>query len=195
MGKAKIKSGTTLKIPPLKGIVAFNLVTLVIAIGIFLGYTLRFDDGISFNFQLIPFIIIMIFWLIFLIVTIIYFTRYHYYITKPDGIHYYKFNKKKTYSYDNILFIDQTWSVKHKKINMLMKDGVEVFLPFDRDGVIYDLIMTNSRFLIGDFEAKNRFPSFKISLTSEEKIILKEEQKREKKLEKEARRNQKKNRK
>ena len=189
MKNDKTKTRTILRVPPVKGIVAFNGVTLAIAIGLVLGWSLKTDNGLKLFFNMIPTLIITAFWLIFLIITTFYFVRNNYYVVDTDGINYYRFNKFKKYAYNDIIFIDQPWSEKHRKVNLLTKEGKEAFLPFDKQGVIYQLLNKNCRRLLTDDQMRTRFPGFKISIDKEYEKILKAEEKKEKKLEKEALKN------
>jgi|GEM_PF-3943155 len=190
MEELKVKTGTVLRIPPLKGILLFNLLTLIIAISIIIPNSFHKDGSLYFNFILTA--IVGAIWLIFLIVTIVYFTRYNYYIIQAKGFEHVRFNQKKTYTYNNIVFIDEIWSEKHKRIYLLTNEGIERFFSFDKEVVLYRLLKQNCKNLISPQEALFRFPRLKISVSKEEKEILREEEKREKILEKEALRSQKK---
>ena len=192
MEKKETKTGTILRIPPLNGILIFNGATFLLGLSVIAGYCIEFDNGLVFSFATIPTIIVGILWLIFLVVTIFYFVRLNYYVIRPDGISHYRFNKERVYKYSDILYIDSKWSERHKKINLLRANGVEAFLPFDRNGTIYELMQKNCRHLLTDDQVLARFPGFKISIDPEYAKILKEEKKREKELEKEAVRNLKK---
>lgn len=179
--KQKMKTGERLNIPPFKPILLFNGVTLVLAASTLFGmYRTEWDWNT-------PVIWIVIgFWVAILITTIVFFTRSNYYIVTADGIEHQRFNEKKTYSYKNVLYIDEEWSKKHKKLYFLTNEGIEKFLAFDREGKIYTLFMKHCKNLISTSQVRSRFPTLKISLTKEEKEIEKAQEKEEKRLEKEA---------
>lgn len=184
MSKEKIKTGTIIRPSPLKGIIIFNLVTLFLCFGIYIGIDLlKFDPTNPALY------IIIVIWLAILVVTTIYFTKFNYYIINADGFTQVKFNQKTNFYYRNILFIDEIWTRKHKKIYLLTNEGIEKFFALDKEQVLLDLLLTNCKNVISTEEVFFRFPQVKIGMTKEQKKelygVLKEQRKQQKQEKKE----------
>lgn len=189
MEKEKIKTGDKLKVPPLKGILIFNAITLLIAFGAYVGI-----DQLQFNFTNPALYIIIGIWVAILVVTIVFFVSHNYYIINADGITQVRFNQRKNFTYRNILYIDEIWTRKHKKLYFLTNEGIEKFLDLDKQQILLDLFLKNCKNLISTEEVFFRFPQVKIGLTKEQKKELhgelKEQRAEEKRRRKESKDNE-----
>lgn len=98
---------------------------------------------------------------IVMIVLIILIFYGNYYLLEKDRIVHHRMNKVAVYRFEDIIYIDEKWSVKHKMLHFYDKDGREHYLAFDRKGFIYLKAKEKARLLT--LEAfKERFPNVRI---------------------------------
>jgi len=87
-------------------------------------------------------------------------TQTYYEIQGPVFIHS-KMGKVVEYTFNNIIYIDEEFSVKKKMMRFFTKDGKEHLLVFDKNGVIYETALKKCP-LISLEEFKRRFPDKKM---------------------------------
>ena len=87
-------------------------------------------------------------------------TQTYYEIVGPVFTHY-KMGKVVEYTFNNIVYIDEEFSVKKKMFRFFTKDGQEHLLIFDRKGVLYETALKKCP-LISKEEFQRRFPNKKM---------------------------------
>ena len=72
------------------------------------------------------------------------------------------FKKEYVLPFDEILYIDEEWSVKHNTILVYTSRGHERFLPHDQEHKLYQLIIERADKRISKDEYIRRFPKTKV---------------------------------
>lgn len=72
-----------------------------------------------------------------------------------------KMGKVTEYTFNNIIYVDEDFSLSKKMLRFYTKDGTEHLLVFDKKGVLYQTILEKSP-LITKEEFKRRFPNIKM---------------------------------
>lgn len=84
-----------------------------------------------------------------------------YYVVDRNRIVHVKMGKAYQYFFNDIIFVDEKWSEKHKMLLFYQKDGKARYLAFDKKGVIYQAVLERSH-LISEEEFLGRFPNVKL---------------------------------
>ena len=87
-------------------------------------------------------------------------TQTYYEINGPVFIHS-KMGKIVEYTFNNIIYIDEEFSLKKKMFRFFTKDGQEHLLVFDKKGVLYETALRKCP-LISLEEFQRRFPNKKM---------------------------------
>ena len=87
-------------------------------------------------------------------------TQTYYEIKGATFIHS-KMGKVVEYTYSNIIYIDEEFSLKKKMMRFFTRDGQEHLLVFDKNGVIYETALKKCT-LISKEEFERRFPNKKM---------------------------------
>ena len=87
-------------------------------------------------------------------------TQTYYEIKGATFIHS-KMGRVVEYSFNNIIYIDEEFSVKKKMMRFFTKDGQEHLLVFDKNGVLYETALKKCP-LIDEEDFKRRFPNKKM---------------------------------
>ena len=88
--------------------------------------------------------------------------RNSYYLIDKKGIRYVKPGKDSFYAFDQIIYIDEKYSEKHKVLLAYTNIGKEIVLPFDEQGEIYKAALKNCDKLVSREEFIFRFPNTKV---------------------------------
>lgn len=86
----------------------------------------------------------------------------NYYEVINDGIVHHQIGRETTYNYDNVLYINEDYTVKHKTLLFYNKEGKELFLVLDKNFELFDLFRENCEKLISKDEFRIRFPRVKL---------------------------------
>ena len=73
-----------------------------------------------------------------------------------------RFGKKLVYFYNDIIYIDVEGSKKSKILSFVTKYGHVKYLTFDKEGKIFDAVMSKCKNLISLEEVRGKFPGIKI---------------------------------
>ena len=87
-------------------------------------------------------------------------TQTYYEINGPTFIHS-KMGKVYEYTFNNIIYIDEEFSLKKKMMRFFTKEGKEHLLIFDKNAVIYQTALKKCP-LISKEEFERRFPNVKM---------------------------------
>lgn len=143
------------KISPWRVIGTYGIVALITG-AVF--YTI---PGLTFPPTLSHYVI-MGAWLISTVIFIILSLKNNYYIIEKYRLVYHRLNKDMFYEYKSILYVDEVWSKKNKTLLFYTDLGHARYLPFDRDGMIYEKVMQRAKNLLSKEEYQARFPKVKM---------------------------------
>ena len=96
-----------------------------------------------------------------LVILILSLSTQYYEINKKDVTEY-KFGKKFTYFYSDVIYIDIEQSKKGKALTFVTNKGHVKYLTFDKDGKIFEAFLSKCHNLISLEEVKRKFPGIKI---------------------------------
>ncbi|MCX5775035.1 MAG: hypothetical protein NTV44_01545 [Firmicutes bacterium] len=85
-----------------------------------------------------------------------------YYILEGRNLIQHRFNKEKVFDCNDILFVNEAWSKKNKTLNFYDKFGIVHYLPFDKQGKIYEHVLAKGDNLMSKEEFQERFPNVKL---------------------------------
>jgi hypothetical protein len=145
-----------LKVNYLKAILSLLFTSLIVLVIFYL----------SFGSKALPLnstdIIILIVWLG---VTIIFFVSIFY----AFGISYdnkacyiTRFGKTEQYDFDNVLYIDEPYTIKHKALTFYDKNGKLRFISFDKDKKLLEIFKTHCKKAITREEFISKFPNIRL---------------------------------
>ena len=145
------------RISPLKIIVMWLIVFLVLAVIVFLSFFNLFMSEWGFN----QIMIISIYVVAMIIILILSINTQYYEINKKD-ITECKFGKKYVYYYSDIIYIDESQSERTRTLCFITKYGHTKYLNFDKEGLIYKAAKSRCSNLLTFEEVERKFPGIKI---------------------------------
>ena len=107
------------------------------------------------------FIVIAIFVLISVFMLIMSLTR-NFYVIEKKYLVVVKGNKELHYNYDDVVYIDKEQTERKRTLSFCTKQGHVRYLPFDKDGKIYNAFLNKCHNLIEKEEFDRIYPNVKI---------------------------------
>ncbi len=146
-----------------KTIIIFSVVILVILYAAFSSrFAWAYDKENDINGYIVQDVIVLLFWaLITGLAIYILYTKNYYILTKTDITHY-KLNQVVTYSFNNILYIDEEYTKKHNTLLFYMNTGKSVFLVLDKEGEILKAVTKGAHNVISRQEFHVKFPKIRL---------------------------------
>lgn len=130
-------------------------------VALFIGIVFYTIPGITFP-PTIAHYVVMVAWLISTIIFILLSLKTTYYVLEKNRIIYHRLNKDMFYDYRSILYIDHSWSKKHKTLLFYTDLGHARYLPFDQQGLLYEKVCAKAKNLVSKEEYLTRFPKVKM---------------------------------
>lgn len=78
------------------------------------------------------------------------------------ALYYKRLNKQEVIYFDDILYIDEPYSLKHKSLTIYDKKGQLKFIDFDKEKKILDIFKQNCKNTITREEFQRNFPTIKL---------------------------------
>ena len=144
-----------------KGKIILTFIALFFILELLFYFVIQFQEvGKFFPFGISFYIYTPILILLTIIFTYISVTKTYYELTNNAIIHH-KMNTEIVYSYKNIVYIDEEYSLKHKQLRFFDNNGKEHYLVFDKNNIIYDEVIKKTKTLSKqDFHL--RYPNAKL---------------------------------
>jgi hypothetical protein len=101
-------------------------------------------------------------WLVSTVIYIVLSLTKSYYLIEDKKIVQQRYNKQFVYRFDEIIFIDEAWSSRHKTARFVTSHGHLIYLPFDKQGRIYQAMLNRCNNVITLEDVKSRFPHLKL---------------------------------
>ncbi len=79
-----------------------------------------------------------------------------------DGVVHHRLGRETTFNFENVLYIDEEYSIKHKSLLIYNKEGKELFLTLDKEMELLELFKSGCKNLISKEELKEKFPYLKL---------------------------------
>ena len=139
-------------------IITFVVADLIFAVLLFLSciYVFFFQKWGFLQFGIIGlYVVISIFMLVMSL------TR-NFYVIENKYLVAVKGNKELYYDYNDVVYIDKAQSEKKKILCFYTNKGHRRYLPFDKDGKIYQVMCNKCHNLLSEEDFKNKYPNVKL---------------------------------
>jgi len=84
-------------------------------------------------------------WLIFFIVFLLLLLKRNYYEFNKQELIHHRFTNDVSYLFDNIIYIDKEYSLKHKTLFFITKDNKKFYLAMDKDNKLLEVFLKNCK--------------------------------------------------
>ena len=105
-----------------------------------------------------PYLIIS-FWLLGAIFFYILTIKMNYYVLHKKYVVVKRYNKELVYNFSDVIYIDEAQSEKKKTIIFVTNKGHERYLIFDKENILYQVMLQKCTNRISKEQLKNRFPN------------------------------------
>ncbi len=139
-------------------IITFIIVDIIFALLLFVSALDMFLDSVWGFGQ---FGVIALFVVISVLMLVLSLTR-NFYVIEPKFLVVVKGRKELYYYYNDIIFIDHERTKRKKILTFVTSKGHVRYLPFDRDGKIYEACLDKCNNLVDEEELLRRFPKISI---------------------------------
>ena len=139
-------------------IITFLIADLIFAVLIFLSC---FSLFVLQEWGVIQFIIIGIFIIISVVMLVLSLTR-NFYVIESKYLVSVKGYKEMYYHYKDVVYIDKAQSEKKKVLCFYTNKGHVRYLPFDKDGKIYEAMCNKCHNLLSEEEFRSQYPNAKL---------------------------------
>ena len=122
-------------------------VMLIVLLALYGLFSSRFawaykDDGLRNEYIARDLIVVGAWFVAFIILLIVLIKRNYYVITKTGIIHY-QFISSITYDFNNVIFIDEKYTLKHKTLLFDNNKGKALYLVLDKNMELLDIFKKN----------------------------------------------------
>ena len=139
-------------------LIIFAIADLIFALLIFLSC---FSLFIRKDWDATQFIIIGIYVVISVLMLVLSLTR-NFYVIEPKYLVVVKGWKEMYYHYKDVVYIDKAQSEKKRVLSFYTNKGHVRYLPFDKDGKIYEAMCNKCHNLLSDEDFQSQYPNVKI---------------------------------
>ena len=139
-------------------LITFAIADLIFAVLIFLSC---FSLFVLQEWGAIQFVIIGIFVILSTIMLVLSLTR-NFYVIESKYLVSVKGYKEMYYHYKDVVYIDKAQSEKKRVLCFYTNKGHVRYLPFDKEGKIYETMCNKCHNLLSDEEFHNQYPNVKI---------------------------------
>ncbi len=146
-----------------KTISIFSIVMLIVLYAAFSSrFAWIYGSKENFNSYLTQDLIVIAVWAGITILSTYVMLKLNFYtITNSEIIHH-KLGKEVSYSFANILYIDEEYTKKHKTLLFYLNNGKSIFLVLDKEGEILKAINKNCHNLMTRQAFHEKFPRIKL---------------------------------
>ncbi len=135
-------------------------VMLIVLLAIYGLFSSRFawaykDDG-KLNEYILKDVILIIAWLIAFVVFLIILLKKNYYVVNKTSVVHYQFFSSVTYEFNNVIFIDEKYTLKHKTLLFYNNKGKALYLVLDKEGELLEIFKKNCHNLKDYIEIKKK---------------------------------------
>lgn len=106
--------------------------------------------------------LVMVVWFLSTLLFFILSLTQTYYVMEGRNLIHHQLNKEFVYDCKDILYVDEEYSKKHKILTFYLESGAARYLPYDKNGAIFDFVMEKSINRISREEFHARFPSIRL---------------------------------
>ena len=139
-------------------LITFAIADLIFAVLIFLSC---FSLFVLQEWGVVQILIIALFVIISVFMLVLSLTR-NFYVIESKYLVNVKGTKEMYYHYKDVVYIDKAQSEKKRVLCFYTNKGHVRYLPFDKDGKIYEVMCNKCHNLLSDEEFHNQYPNVKI---------------------------------
>ena len=139
-------------------LITFFIADLIFAVLIFLSC---FSLFVLQEWGVVQFIIIAIFVIFSVLMLVLSLTR-NFYVIESKYLVTVKGTKEMYYHYKDVVYIDKAQSEKKRVLCFYTSKGHVRYLPFDKDGKIYETMCNKCHNLLSEEEFKTQYPNVKL---------------------------------
>ena len=107
-------------------------------------------------------IIIIALFVVFSVIMLVLSLTRNFYVIEKKYLVVIKGYKEAYYNYEDVVYIDKAQSERKRTLCFCTKYGHTRYLPFDKDGKIYDAFLKKCQNLLEEREFRNKFPSVRL---------------------------------
>lgn len=107
-------------------------------------------------------LIVLSIWVVLSAIAFYIMLKKNYYVLTNSAIVHHKLSQEVSYSFNNMLYLDEHYSDRHDTILFYLNNGKSVFLTPDKDGLLRKAISKNAKNLISRAEFHRKFPNIKL---------------------------------
>ena len=139
-------------------LITFLIADLIFAVLLFVSciYLFLFQ-----TWGVVQILIIALFVIISVLMLVLSLTR-NFYVIESKYLVQVKGTKEMYYYYTDVVYIDKAQSEKKKTLTFFTNKGHARYLPFDKDGKIYQTMCNKCHNLLSDEEFHNKYPNVKL---------------------------------
>jgi len=138
----------------------WRLIRVYLILGLFFGIFFYLIPGFAFPPTQTHWFIMGV-WFVTTLIYILVGIFTNYYKIEKDGILQHRFTKNYFFRYDEIIYVDEEYTKKHKTLRFVTNQGQLQFLLLDKNELIYAEVKKKCD-LINEEEMNRRFPRLKI---------------------------------
>ena len=139
-------------------IITFLIADLIFAVLIFLSC---FSIFVLQEWGVLQIVLISIYVILSIIMFVLAWTRNFYVIESKFLVHV-KGTKEMYYHYKDVVYIDKAQSEKKRVLTFYTNKGHARYLPFDKEGKIYQAMCNKCHDLLSDEEFRSQYPTVKL---------------------------------
>lgn len=111
---------------------------------------------------LISDLIVLLVWIAFNVLFIFLLFKYSFYVITNSELIHRRMNKDLHFKFDDILYIDIEYTLKHKTLLFYTNKGDSRFLIMDKENTLYDEVKSRCKNLITKEQFHGKFPNIKL---------------------------------
>ena len=139
-------------------LITFAIADLIFAVLLFLSC---FSLFVLQEWGIVQFIVIGIFIIISVVMLVLSLTR-NFYVIESKFLVSVKGYKEMYYNYKDVVYIDKAQSEKKKVLCFYTNKNHVRYLPFDKDGKIYEVMCDKCHNLLSEEEFRSQYPNVKL---------------------------------
>lgn len=107
--------------------------------------------------EYVPLILLAVFSVLFFAYSI----SRSYYLVEKKNLYQYRLTKELQYAYDDIIYINETWTIKHKTLLFITDKGKTIYMMMDRKGILLTEVKSRCKNLLTEEDFKRKYPNIR----------------------------------
>lgn len=147
----------------LKTNLIFSLIMLVVLYGVFSSrFAWAYTKDKDITSFIIQDVLVIVAWIIVSIISGFVLIKKNYYTLTSNELIHHKLGKEVSYSFSNILYLDDYYTAKHDSLLFYLNNGKSVFLVMDAEKEILKAINKHATNMISREQFHAKFPNIRL---------------------------------